>query len=319
MGVESSLCPLIVNVEIVMERGMHFSCLVFVQTEPGEMPLLIADRKRLRARIATILDAFDPDRRVPKEISCNCLRLGDRLTAAWNQAIKEVGKVALASNIDQLRENLADDSFDPRIYGLVSDDQKRKATEFLKAYDHALACLPQSRPDPSCKECGGSGKLMKEVTNPNGMVDFWTIGGRWTGLFDKSYDPTKDDRNIGTCSMCGGQGFVYGDGQGFVFPYPPTIDGKDAPFVEKVCPRCNGEGTTLQYEYADFAGDAVPASELPRDLMVAAMVTPDGQYFDDMGRVFWAKYPPWDVFLARNLSDLRQRPNCLAVIVDCHS
>lgn len=41
--------------------------------------------------------------------------------------------------------------------------------------------------------------------NENGTWDFWSLGGRWTGVWS-DYDPEKDPANHKTCYLCGGTG-----------------------------------------------------------------------------------------------------------------
>ena len=52
-----------------------------------------------------------------------------------------------------------------------------------------------------------TGKLHKETywRNPNGFLDWYQIGGRWTGEHD-GYDPEKDEANWERCIHCHGTG-----------------------------------------------------------------------------------------------------------------
>lgn len=43
-------------------------------------------------------------------------------------------------------------------------------------------------------------------TNPDGVWDWWVIGGRWTGTLSAGYDPRTDPRNIENCDLCHGSG-----------------------------------------------------------------------------------------------------------------
>jgi hypothetical protein len=43
------------------------------------------------------------------------------------------------------------------------------------------------------------------MINPDGLWDWYQIGGRWTGTFD-GYDPETDPANLETCQLCGGTG-----------------------------------------------------------------------------------------------------------------
>ena len=43
-------------------------------------------------------------------------------------------------------------------------------------------------------------------TNPNKKWDWWTIGGRWTGMLAVHYNPDEDPANQETCFLCAGTG-----------------------------------------------------------------------------------------------------------------
>lgn len=43
--------------------------------------------------------------------------------------------------------------------------------------------------------------------NDKGFWDWWQIGGRWSGIKFKNYDPRKDPRNHKKCDMCHGTGY----------------------------------------------------------------------------------------------------------------
>lgn len=62
----------------------------------------------------------------------------------------------------------------------------------------------KDKPDPDCVECNGTG-IVQSTYNTESKWDWWTVGGRWTGLFS-DYDPTKDPANLEVCTLCCGTG-----------------------------------------------------------------------------------------------------------------
>lgn len=67
--------------------------------------------------------------------------------------------------------------------------------------------------------------------------DWYQIGGRWTGVFSKEYNPTTDPANLEECRFCQGED----------------------------CIHCNGTGLEVKWptQWKDFAGDvATPAQVL---------------------------------------------------------
>jgi|TARA_Y100000034_G_C6901063_1_gene416776 hypothetical protein len=55
--------------------------------------------------------------------------------------------------------------------------------------------------------------------------DWYQLGGRWTGVLDKEYDPNKDPKHQAPCELCNSTGIR-----------------KDK-FVDGPCNGCNGTGT----------------------------------------------------------------------------
>ena len=43
-------------------------------------------------------------------------------------------------------------------------------------------------------------------TNPNAKWDWWSVGGRWSGMLAPDYDPHVDPANKETCFLCAGTG-----------------------------------------------------------------------------------------------------------------
>lgn len=96
---------------------------------------------------------------------------------------------AKAEELANSRVNAADASAD-------SNEQDRNQRLFDRVKDYALdfqeklgaavqELADQAAPDPSCKECGGSGKI-RTTANPNGKWTHWIIGGYFAGPVLKS-------------------------------------------------------------------------------------------------------------------------------------
>lgn len=83
-----------------------------------------------------------------------------------------------------------------------------------------------------------------EHDNENGWWDFWSIGGRWSGLIS-GYEPDKDPANIETCRLCGGSGT------------------RRDMVVANGCNGCRGTGKRVKWptQWGFHEGDVVTASE----------------------------------------------------------
>lgn len=53
-----------------------------------------------------------------------------------------------------------------------------------------------------------NGEVTKVIkrTNPGKKWDWWSVGGRFTGILTPTYEPTEDPANMETCILCGGTG-----------------------------------------------------------------------------------------------------------------
>lgn len=93
-------------------------------------------------------------------------------------------------------------------------ENAEEAVEIMMApYDENLDVEPY-RDDVEPKEIeyyddvqiDENGQAYRMATyNPNGVWDWWQVGGRWTGYLT-DYDPEKDPANQETCNLCDGTG-----------------------------------------------------------------------------------------------------------------
>jgi hypothetical protein len=166
------------------------------------------------------------------------------------------------------------------------------------------------KPDPVCGECGGTGKY-RTTSNPNGKWDWWTVGGRWTGVFTPDYDPQKDPRNLEKCYLCEGTGT-----RKMPVPANPHWRPKDGE-----CNGCGGTGQGVKFSLANHDGDVMPVSKIPQDIFPFCIVTPEGRWHEkgEMGWFGMASNKKDEDVWHKKCSDLFKRhKGCLAVVVDYH-
>lgn len=89
--------------------------------------------------------------------------------------------------------------------------------------------------------------------NPDGVWDWWSIGGRWTGVLS-DYEPRGDPRNLEVCKICGGTG------------KRDDALGRDHRLRNPVytCNGCDGNGRAVKWptSWASYDGDVVEALTL---------------------------------------------------------
>lgn len=110
--------------------------------------------------------------------------------------------------------------------------------------------------------------------------DWWTIGGRFTGLLD-GYDPEKDPLNTEVCDLCDGTGTR-------TKPVPGKPEWVPTPGQ---CNGCRSKGQRIKWAtaWAQHAGDILPMAQVNLDLMPfppSAVVTVDGAWHEE-ARVGW--------------------------------
>jgi len=197
-------------------------------------------------------------------------------------------------------------------------DVRRRLEQLTKEAEHRHPAYSQPRAD--CEVCSGTGMYFS-TENPQGRWDWWTVGGRWTGLLSADYEPASDLRNYHPCDYCGQTGVRWWredyDGMLRSAGHPDSKEDLEAPYdlISKVCNGCKGTGVARAFMNAPFDGDILPVSEidcsdnLGRSL--AALIDPQGNWHssDHYDSEKWQKL----------LVDfLEQNQDCIAVLVDCH-
>lgn len=67
---------------------------------------------------------------------------------------------------------------------------------------HYLTYVVVESYETAYEECQKKLDLYKEQQGTECPYDWYQIGGRWQGYFDKEYDPEKDTRNYIACVYC---------------------------------------------------------------------------------------------------------------------
>lgn len=101
-------------------------------------------------------------------------------------------------------------------------------------------------------ELNANGEIVRVIdrTNPNKKWDWWTVGGRFTGLFSPDYDPAKDSANQEVCFLCRGTG--------------KRLD----MVVDNGCNGCKGTGVREKWptQWKPHSGDQITVAQLRENL-----------------------------------------------------
>jgi len=119
------------------------------------------------------LEPFSEELQVP-EYTTDCWCIGKK---AHREATEKVE--AVYKSIDQLRKEFHNKPVEDR-----TEENWRKD---IKTYEdmektYAKENPMYGKPDPTCEECKGTGKV-KSTYNPNSKWDWYSVGGRWAGFF----------------------------------------------------------------------------------------------------------------------------------------
>lgn len=290
----------------------HFTTLVMVEPRSGKQ----LTQKQLEAEVGRRLAPYDENTSVPNyKQACYCVGAEARAAAR--------SRVELVDPLDGYRERfkvehpLPEGVADEFHLGSRGRRQRQKAWEkFIEPYTRAEQEAEQAhpmyqKPNPSCDECGGSGRA-DTTYNPDSKWDWWAIGGRWTGALG-GYDPRADPDNLVSCWIC--------DGTGKRVAPPQTGPG------DQKCNGCDGTGRTLKFptEWKN-EGNVAPA-RVVLDLAESskfvpfALVTPDGKWHESARMGWWAmtsddKEP--DDWQREVVEHLKASPTAVCVLVDCH-
>jgi len=90
------------------------------------------------------------------------------------------------------------------------------------------------------------------------VLDWWQIGGRWTGILD-GYDPEKDPINIETCPQCNGTGK-----RDDLIGRRMKEDNPDF-----TCNSCKGEGKRVKWptQWEEHKGDILPLDKVKKNVL----------------------------------------------------
>jgi hypothetical protein len=130
-----------------------------------------------------------------------------------------------------------------------------------------------------------------DLTNPNKKWDWWSIGGRWTGMLIPHYDPNEDPRNKETCSLCHGTG-----------------KRKDMPEQEK-CNGCAGTGISKKWptQWARIEGDQMRLGDVPLVTLRDEAERKALNRYDQAQKIIKGRpIPDWDQVVEKHFKDYAQ-------------
>lgn len=145
----------------------------------------------------------------------------------------------------------------------------------------------------------------------NGKWDWWVIGGRWTGVLNREYDPEKDPANYEVCRLCAGTGT------------------RTDMTVANGCNGCKGTGTAQKWptEWVKFAGDVKPVADIDVEWTPFTLVEPDGSWHERESFVWDEEAQTGEI--VKNFTDaewrrfipkmLKKHRDKIAVVVDYHN
>lgn len=129
------------------------------------------------------------------------------------------------------------------------------------SHSYALVVIPGDT-DPGVAVEDAMRPYSEDINETSGFWDWWSIGGRWTGVLD-GYEPDKDIRNIETCWLCHGTGV------------------RSDMAVANGCNGCRGLGVSVKWptKWVSHPGDIATVADVIRaGRMPFTLVTPDGAF-----------------------------------------
>jgi len=286
----------------------HFVTIVLAPKETGNVGEYLSE----------VLEPYNENTEVPEyEQECYCKRSNtrDKVNEASNAKFPTWG---------QLKEDYRAREEAQKLEPFSDEAQKlwmgftREKREFEEQLEKEL--YPETLPTEDCEDCNGTGKH-PTTYNPKSKWDWYVVGGRWTGLFSKDYDPAKDPENIETCMVCAGSG-SRDDKLG------RDARAKDPSYK---CNGCQGEGKSVKWptQWADHSGDIVPANKWlslldgdAKEFTPFAIVTPDGEWHEKGKMGWWAcvfDEKDKDEWRGQTAELVQKHANDhIAIVVDCH-
>ncbi len=147
-----------------------------------------------------------------------------------------------------------------------------------------------------------------ENESDDGWWDWWSIGGRWTGVWADGYDAYEDPANKKPCLLCDSTG-MRNDPIG-------KRHRQDHP--DYTCNGCNGTGQALKHasEFVPVALDRRPVADIGELREPYTVVTPNGAWH----RETWNgdKFVKDEHWTQTYRQALNAFPAMHAVVVDYH-
>ena len=300
----------------------HFATIVLVEPKDA--------KKDIEEKVASLLHKYDENIEV-EEYDKDCYCIG---AVARKHAREVAGKET--GTIDELRE-----SFRNREPGTSNDDWREHIAEHNRIEKEAFDVHEmKNKPDPECgfytedfhpdghevgerfsdeSGCGGTGTY-RSTYNPISKWDWYSIGGRWTGLLDNEFSPKDNPENLRECKSCNGTGKIK---ERDVTKLKTLKVKTKIEYKERDCKRCEGKGESLVWptSYAKFDGDIKPVTDFPEDTSPYAIVLPDGTWLEK-GEMGWfgmssneKSDDDWDTVVKEVWQEYG---DCIGVVVDCH-
>ena len=263
--------------------------------------------KGIDEQLADLLAPYDENLAVPEhDEKCYCVGRVARIEAR-KAADAAHGTIAELRDTFHAREDVKalqsqEDSRDALndLWREALSPWNATETEVLAGHPLRDTADPDCGTDEDC--CNGTGTY-RSTYNPQSKWDWWTVGGRWTGvLSDGAYKPEDDPDNIEVCRAC--------------FGARTRQDGGE-------CGQCKGTGKDVKWptQWKRFLGDVRPVSGLADNLVPFAIVTPDGEWHEK-GKMGWwgmvANRKAEEDWAKETRSVLAANQDAIAVACDLH-
>lgn len=170
----------------------HFVVLVFTEEKPTEQVLTAALQPFHEYECTGVEDQYVID-----------VDVTDKVNEQWGQQVDAV----------RLADGKILSRYDSSLYRKEADGETKfflpdGATE-IQIPQTELSAAKGETLEEFAADYGGYEKKADgrfyDRTNPNKKWDWWSVGGRWTGMLS-GYDPEDDPANREICSICGGAG-----------------------------------------------------------------------------------------------------------------
>jgi len=129
------------------------------------------------------------------------------------------------------------------------------------------------------------------ITNPNAKWDWWTVGGRWTGMLSPVYDPEGDPSNTEVCILCGGTG-LRNDALG------RKARAEDPAYT---CNGCGGKKISTKWptQWKKFDGDQIRRGDLQLEALQTQAERRAATRYDLFTKIVAGRaLPDWDTLEA---------------------